>query len=404
MSRQHTPPVIIGTDGARHVLRPVGLGGDDDFRVSEAEIQRLVELHPECLPIREIDPIFNGAISICTELNTQAGAIDNFLITPSGLPLLVECKLWRNPESRREVVGQIIDYAKELSRWTISDLQREVSKRIENEDSLISRVRRHFPQVDEIAFNDAVTLNLRLGRFLLLIVGDGIREGVEAITEYVQRHSGLHFTLGLIELPMFICPDGARLVAPRVVARTSLITRTVVAVPEHYQVLAEDAAAGADVEIDPMTLDRIAFWKSYLEALSLDDPDQPRPRAADTGWLSFTMPAPSGSCWLTVWRNVSRQRVGVYLSYSRASVGQRSVLRVLEDLETFRSEFSVQPTVEVGKDERHLLSVTLQSGSLADPAERARAISWLADQTNDFVNVFRPRIRAAVADLLEEAR
>lgn len=36
------------------------------------------------------------------------------------------------------------------------------------------------PDVDEQQFNDALTANLRLGRFLLLIVGDGIREGVEA--------------------------------------------------------------------------------------------------------------------------------------------------------------------------------------------------------------------------------
>ena len=33
--------------------------------------------------------------------------------------------------------------------------------------------------VDEKQFNDALTANLRRGRFLLLIVGDGIREGVE---------------------------------------------------------------------------------------------------------------------------------------------------------------------------------------------------------------------------------
>ena len=51
------------------------------------------------------------------ELKTPAGPIDNFMVTPSGLPVLVECKLWRNPEARRQVVGQILDYAKELSRW-----------------------------------------------------------------------------------------------------------------------------------------------------------------------------------------------------------------------------------------------------------------------------------------------
>jgi len=64
--------------------------------VSEADIQELVQQHPECLPIAEIDAMFFGAVPICTELNTSAGPIDNFLVMPSGLPVLVECKLWRH--------------------------------------------------------------------------------------------------------------------------------------------------------------------------------------------------------------------------------------------------------------------------------------------------------------------
>jgi hypothetical protein len=88
--------------------------------VTEAHIQALIHEHPACLPIVEIDAMFSGPVPICTELNTPAGPIDNFMVTPSGLPVLIECKLWRNPEARREVVSQILDYAKELSRWSSS--------------------------------------------------------------------------------------------------------------------------------------------------------------------------------------------------------------------------------------------------------------------------------------------
>ena len=76
--------------------------------MSETYIQALVHKHPACLPIAEIDAMFSGPVPICTELNTPAGAIDNFMVTPSGLPVRVECKLWRNPEARREVVSQIL--------------------------------------------------------------------------------------------------------------------------------------------------------------------------------------------------------------------------------------------------------------------------------------------------------
>src|SRR4051812_14351576 len=96
---------------------------------------------------------------------------------------------------------------------------------------VLEMVRSVAPDTDEVQFNDALTQNLRRGRFLLLIVGGGIREGVEANSEYLQVHAGLHFSLGLVELPIYALPDGSRLVAPRVLARTLVVTRTVVALP-----------------------------------------------------------------------------------------------------------------------------------------------------------------------------
>ena len=47
---------------------------------------------------------------------------------PLGRLTLAEFKLWRNPQARREVIGQILDYAKELASWRYADLQREVSR------------------------------------------------------------------------------------------------------------------------------------------------------------------------------------------------------------------------------------------------------------------------------------
>lgn len=83
-------------------------------------------------------------------------------------------------------------------------------------------------ELDESAFIDAVSRNLRLGRILLLIVGDGIREGVETLTEYLQMHAGFHFALGIVEMPIFELPDHGFFVQPRVLARTVNIERGIV--------------------------------------------------------------------------------------------------------------------------------------------------------------------------------
>lgn len=51
---------------------------------------------------------------------------------------------------------QILDYAKELSRWSSADLQREVRRRLNRDGSLLlDLVRAVDPEVDEKGFNDA---------------------------------------------------------------------------------------------------------------------------------------------------------------------------------------------------------------------------------------------------------
>jgi hypothetical protein len=307
--RQHCTPLLLtsNVDGAVPLTR-LSLQSNNGA-LSEADVQALLYKHPRCLPIAEVDPMFSGPVPICTELNTLAAPIDIFIVTPSGLPVLVECKLWRNPEGRREVVGQILDYAKELSRWSSSDLQREVRRRLKrNGDPLLEMVRAADPEVDERQFNDTLTANLRRGRFLLLIVGDGIREGVEAIAEYLQTHAGLRFSLGLVELPIYLLPNGERLVAPRVLARTTIVTRNVEALPNGYAIeeVANPATASEVSQDGSASAAAQRFWTEFLSHLKLDDPEQQVPKPARQGYLGFMLPAQSGSSWLTVYRNLNR--------------------------------------------------------------------------------------------------
>jgi hypothetical protein len=401
--QQATPLLLSDALGVATPLQPLSLGTGID-QVSEAEIQALVQAHPQCLPIAEIDPLFAGPIPICTELNTPAGSIDNFLVTPSGLPVLVECKLWRNPEGRREVVGQILDYAKELSRWSSADLQREVRKRLKRDgDPVLEIVREAGHAVDEIAFGEALSINLRRGRFLLLIVGDGIREGVEAIAEYLQAHAGLHFTLGLVELPIYLTPAGDRFIVPRVLVRTHVITRTVVAAPEGMVVMDEASSAErVDEEGDALTADRLAFWTAFVAELTFDDPDQPRPSVSKQGYVYISMPVPGGACWLTAFRTVRDNKVGIYLSYTRNTLGERAVRRVVEDWLDIRG--ALGGTVILREDGlgRPLIQDELAVSSLTSSEGRETALSWLRKRTNDFVNELRPRIRSALAELAED--
>ena len=65
----------------------------------------------------------------------------------------------------------------------------------------------------------------------MLIVGDGIREGAEAMAEFLQQHAGFHFTLAFVEIALFET-RGGYIAQLRVPARTTNIERGIVTLEE----------------------------------------------------------------------------------------------------------------------------------------------------------------------------
>ncbi|MEQ1751023.1 MAG: hypothetical protein ABL974_16460, partial [Prosthecobacter sp.] len=205
---------------------------DDKLRQhDEAFLRDLIHRAPSVLPIGEIEPMFEFARAICIELPNPAGFVDNLLVTSEGGIVLVECKLQRNLQARREVIAQIMDYAAQLQAWTFEDLDRAVRKAMLLGKGTPRGLMEAFDDredFDPLAFQDAITRNLRRGRMLLLIVGDGIREGLESLVGILQRHPGFHAALGLIELKLYNLPEGGFIVQPRTLLRTLNIERGVV--------------------------------------------------------------------------------------------------------------------------------------------------------------------------------
>lgn len=210
----------------------------DDRTFDEGWLQKLLFEHPELVPARELEPIYDVLIPVARELPTAAGPIDILYLTPKGNLVLVETKLWRNPEARRTVVAQIIDYAKELARWSYQDLCDAVrvargGTRGVGVDPLLQLVHEEDDPVHTADFHDLVSRNLRRGRFLLLIVGDGIREDVEHMTEFLQQTPQLGFTLGVVEIGLYravLDHSSPLLVQPRILARTREVVRAIVEV------------------------------------------------------------------------------------------------------------------------------------------------------------------------------
>jgi hypothetical protein len=216
-------------------------GNENGYR--ERWLQKLVSRYPNVLPIEQIEPALTPAIPICMELPLASGFADNLYATPDGDLIIGETKLFRNPEARREVVGQVIDYAKDLSALSYERLNESIM-RAEAPDGhghhpivgLYEAVASFTGQGEliEEQFIDAVSRNLERGRLLLLVIGDGIQVGTENIAAFLQQHAGMHFTLGLVELAIFELPSeiGGYLVQPRILGRTKNIDRGIVTIED----------------------------------------------------------------------------------------------------------------------------------------------------------------------------
>ncbi len=97
-----------------------------------------------------------------------------------------------------------MDYAKEFASCQYEDLSQAIQETTGSSSNLLfDTVAKEVGELDEATFVDSVSRNLARGRFLILIVGDGIREGVENISNFLQKHAGLDFTFGLVELGLY---------------------------------------------------------------------------------------------------------------------------------------------------------------------------------------------------------
>jgi hypothetical protein len=252
-NHQLTTPLII------RGLKPPGPAGEvtalepfryEEGKLSEYWLRDLLFQNPSLLPISEIEPWFGNASPICAELPVGTGAADLLLLNPKGYITLVETKLLENSESKQSVVGQIIRYAEQMTHWSYSDLVKAVRKREQRpcDDPILERLRSVEDGFDEAAFIKQVSQSLRAGKFLLLIVGDGIRAEVEDIASYLHRFPTLGFTLGLVEIALFGEPGKTDplFVQPRVLLKTEVIVRAVVDIRAPVEVTIPEGAKATD--------------------------------------------------------------------------------------------------------------------------------------------------------------
>jgi len=165
---------------------------------SEATLQTYLEQFPSLLPVWEVDEEAAPLLTIGREVGVPSGAVDLLFTDTNGILTVVETKLARNPEVRREVIGQVIEYASFLSTWDADDVERQANDYLHSErateDYHDLNVYEALSKVagDEVpadVFRERIDDNLKRGRIRLVIVVDEIAEPLRSTVTFLNSFS-----------------------------------------------------------------------------------------------------------------------------------------------------------------------------------------------------------------------
>ena len=367
-----------------------------DLMARETQLQQILFEHPELLPIEEIDPGASKVASLCREL-PLAGAtgtvfLDMVGVTRRGRLVLVECKLWRNPQARREVIGQILEYAGLLRKLSYGDFSELVRRRtgLTGPNILWKIAAGPLGLDDEARFVDAVSASLADGAFDLLVVGDGIRVEVEAVRDFLEAAAGLRSRLALVELRTWTDDAGATLMVPQVALRTKVL-ETASSAPPHPTRSDDDEeglpALASEAAIEGRAENR-AFWQRFIEEVRFTHPDQPPVTHGNNNWVRLKMPLGYAVAFRTGDRN---GRVGVFLRL-RGEEGRAAYEALLADLPSIAAEAG-EPVRPEWSDAKEVGDLWIDRPR-AELATDDQQIAWLKQIADAFVSTFRPRLSA----------
>ena len=199
---------------------------------TEDELQALIAEHPELLDGEQMRPgDARRWILITREKGIAASsgegarwAVDLLIVDQDAVPTLAEVKRGTNPEIRRAIVGQMLEYAAHASEtWTADELrsafEAQTRARGLDPDDELAALLQGGEESEVDGFWEEVSTNLAAKRLRLLFVADAIPDplarvvaflnaqmpGIEVLAVAINRFQG----------------ESAQTLVPRVIGRTS---------------------------------------------------------------------------------------------------------------------------------------------------------------------------------------
>ena len=221
-----TPLILSKEEKQSRLLTRTSVVQDSAQNYKEWLLQETIDRWPNILPIDDFYPNVTTLCSLGTEIpvdiGNSEGRIDNLLLTNDGHLVIVETKLWRNPESLREVIAQTLQYGMVISQLSLDELEgrlrrgKSKASRLGPDETILQRAYSSLPgRADD--FEDVFDRIRLSGEILLLIVADGIRSSAERLVQWMNTVVGsAPYKFGLVELCLYDLSDANTLMVSRV--------------------------------------------------------------------------------------------------------------------------------------------------------------------------------------------
>jgi hypothetical protein len=151
---------------------------------------------------------------------------DHLFLDDQGVPVIVEVKRSSDTRIRREVVGQMLDYAANgVKYWPIAtvraSLEETAARAGTTSDALLHE---HRPDLDPDEFWRIVAENLSTGRIRMVFVADELPAELVRVIEFLNEQMKTAEVLG-VAVPQFV-GVGVQVLVPRVVGATQAAATT----------------------------------------------------------------------------------------------------------------------------------------------------------------------------------
>jgi hypothetical protein len=173
---------------------------DKNKFVSESDLQDYLEKYPSIIPIEDIYENASQLTCIGREVPVASGAIDLLYIDQEGILTIVETKLAKNPEIRRTVIGQLIEYASFVSQWKAEYIYDMVTNRLKQPIDMSAFGYMIFKKSED-DFKHNIEENLKNGRIHLIIAVDELNESLRSTITFLNTHS--NFDIFLLQISSY---------------------------------------------------------------------------------------------------------------------------------------------------------------------------------------------------------